>query len=51
MTCKMRDVFIVISEGGYGEHLARTVYAASEDDARRTHHENYADQPIVAVHQ
>lgn len=51
MTGKMHDVFIVISEGGYGEHVARTVYAASEDDARQTHHENYADQPIVAVHQ
>ena len=23
-----------------GEHTARTVYAASEDDARKTHHEN-----------
>ena len=51
MTCKMHDVFIVISEGGYGEHVARTVYAASEDDARQTHQENYADEPIVAVHQ
>jgi len=29
----------------------RTVYAASEDDARLTHQENYADEPIVAVHQ
>jgi hypothetical protein len=34
-----------------GEHIARTVYAASEDDARQTHHENYADETIVAVHQ
>ena len=34
-----------------GEHIARTVYAASEDDARQTHQENYADEPIVAVHQ
>ena len=48
---EMHDVFIVTSEGSGGEHVARTVYAASEDDARRTHHENYADQPIVAVHQ
>ena len=47
----MHDVFIVISEGGDGEHVARTVYAASEDDARQTHQENYADEPIVAVHQ
>jgi hypothetical protein len=48
---QMHDVFIVISEGADGDHIARTVYAASEDDARRTHHENYADEPIVAVHQ
>ena len=47
----MHDVFIVISEGSDGAHIARTVYAASEDDARQTHHENYADEPIVAVHQ
>jgi hypothetical protein len=47
----MHDVFIVISEGADGEHIARTVYAASEDDARQTHQENYADEPIVAVHQ
>ena len=45
------DVFIVISEGGDGAHIARTVYAASDDDARQTHQENYADEPIVAVHQ
>ena len=31
MTGKMHDVFIVISQGGYGEHVARTVYAASDD--------------------
>ena len=48
---EMHDVFIVISEGGDGEHIGRTVYAASEDDARQTHQENYADEPIVAVHQ
>ncbi len=34
-----------------GEHIARTVYAASEDDARQTHHENYADEPVVELHQ
>jgi hypothetical protein len=34
-----------------GEHIARTVYAASEDDARQTHHENHADEPVVEVHQ
>ena len=48
---EMHDVFIVISEGRDGEHIARTVYAASEDDARQTHQEIYADEPIVAVHQ
>ena len=48
---EMRDVFIVISEGVAGEHVARTVYAADEDDARQTHQENYADEPLVAVHQ
>ena len=48
---QMHDVFIVISEGGDGAHIARTVYAASEDDARQTHHENYANETIVAVHQ
>ena len=48
---EMHDVFIVTSEGSGGEHIARTVYAASEDDARQTHQDNYADEPIVAVHQ
>ena len=47
---EMHDVFIVISEDSDGDHIARTVYAASEDDARQTHHENYADEPLVAVH-
>jgi hypothetical protein len=51
MTCKMHDVFIVIGERRYGEHIPRTAYAASEDDARETHQENYADEPIVAIHQ
>ncbi len=48
---EMHDVFIVISEGRDGEHVARTFYAADDDDARQTHQENYADEPIVAVHQ
>ena len=48
---EMHDVFIVISEGRDGEHIARTVYAASEDDARQTHRETYAGEPIVSVHQ
>ena len=47
----MHDVFIVISEGWGAGHIVRTVYAASHDDARQTHQENYADEPIVAVHQ
>jgi hypothetical protein len=48
---EMHDVFIVISEGRDGEHIGRTVYAASEDDARETHRENYAGEPIVEVQQ
>ena len=48
---EMHDVFIVISEGSDGEHIVRTVYAADEDDARQTHQDNYADEPLVAVHQ
>ena len=48
---EMHDVFIVISEGSDGAHIARTFYAASEDDARQTHRENYPEEPIVAVHQ
>ena len=48
---EMHDVFIVISEGRDGTHIARTFYAADLDDARHTHRENYADEPLVAVHQ
>ena len=48
---EMHDVFIVISEGADGAHIARTVYAASEDDARQTHRENYLGEPIVEVQQ
>ena len=47
----MHDVFIVISEGSDGAHMVRTVYAVDQDDARQTHQTNYADEPIVAVHQ
>jgi hypothetical protein len=47
---EMHDVFIVISEGCTGEHVARTICAADLDDARQTHQENYADEPIVEVH-
>ena len=42
---------IVMSEGADGEHIARTVYDGDEDDARQTHQDNYADEPLVAVHQ
>ena len=49
--CVMHDVYIVISEGHDGQHIARTFYAADLDDARQTHQENYADEPIVEVHQ
>ena len=48
---EMHDVFIVISEGVDGGHIARTVHADGEDDARQTCRENYADELIVAVHQ
>ena len=48
---EMRDVFTVISEGRDGRHIARTTSPTSEDDARQTHRENYADEPIVAVQQ
>ena len=48
---ELHDVFIVVSEGADGDHVARTVYAASEDDARQTHRENSPGEPIVAVHQ
>ena len=46
---EMHDIFIVISEGRDGKHIARTFYAADLDDARRTHQEIYADEPLVAV--
>ena len=48
---EMHDVFIVISESWDGQHIARTVYAASEDDARQTHQENYTGETIVEVQQ
>ena len=48
---EVHDVFIVISEGSDGEHVARTVYAASQDDLRQAHQANYVDEAIVAVYQ
>ena len=47
---EMYDVFMVVSEGSDSEHIARAVYAASEDDARQAHQENYVDETIVEVH-
>ena len=41
----MHDVFTIISEGSGGEHIARTVYAASEDDARQTHQKTTPTSP------
>ena len=32
-------LFTVISEGVAGEHVARAIYATSEDDARQAHQE------------
>ena len=48
---EMHDVFIVISESSGGQLIVRTVHAIDQDDARQTHQENYADEPIVEVHQ
>ena len=45
------DVFIVVSEGANGEHVARAVFAPDPDDARQAHRDTYADEPIVEVHQ
>ena len=45
----MYRLFIVVSEDGDGEHVARVVYATSEDDARQAHQENYADETVLAV--
>ncbi len=42
---EMHDVFIVISEGRDGKHIARTVYAASEHDARQTHRKTTPASP------
>ena len=47
----MYRLFTVISEGADGEHVARAVYATSEDDARNAHQENYADETVLAVHE
>ena len=44
-------LFLVISEGVDGKHVARAVYATSEDDARQAHQENYAGQTVLAVEQ
>jgi len=44
-------LFTVISEGVAGEHVARAIYATSEDDARQAHQENYAGETVLAVEQ
>ncbi len=44
-------LFMVISEGVAGEHVARAVYATSEDDARRAHQENYTGETVLAIQQ
>ena len=44
-------LFLVISEGVDGKHVARAVYATSEDDARQAHQENYAGETVLAVEQ
>ena len=48
---EMHDVYIVISESSDGQLIVRTVHAIDQDDARRTHQKNYADESIVEVHQ
>jgi hypothetical protein len=48
---EVHDVFIITSEDSDGGHIVRTFCAADEDDARQTHQDNYADEPLVAVHQ
>jgi hypothetical protein len=48
---EMNDVYTVISESSGGQLIVRTVHAFDQDDARRTHQENYADESIVEVHQ
>ncbi len=45
----MHDVFVVTSKGPGGGHIARIVYAADEDDARRTHQENFPGESVVDV--
>jgi hypothetical protein len=37
----MNDIFAVTSKGTSDEHITRIVYAAIEDDARQTPHDNY----------
>ena len=48
---EMHDVFIVISEGSVADTSCGRFTPPTDDDARQTHQDNYADEPIVAVHQ
>lgn len=45
----MHDVFVVTSRGQGSGHIARIVYAASENDARQTHQANFREETIVDV--
>ena len=45
----MHDVFVVTSQNWDGGRITRVIHAADQDDARRTHRDNYPDESIVAV--
>ena len=45
----MHDVFVVTSQNWDGGRITRIVYAANQDDARRTHRDNFPDESIAAV--
>ena len=45
----MHDVFVVTSQNWDGGRITRIVYADNQDDARRTHRDNFPDESIAAV--
>ena len=45
----MHDVFVVTSQNWDGSRISRIVYAADQDDARRTHRANFPDESIASV--
>ncbi len=45
----MHDVFVVTSQNWDGGRITRVIHAANQDDARRTHRDNYPDESIVAM--